>query len=406
MDTTQLAQMVNWLDEQHRRDRTEITKLQQRIEAQTNETQEQARRIQELEGRLTSAQTQLGRFDQLDQALQNVKNELSLMVKAQAEETVRMQRDLERARMTDRESFSRGITEIRKELPRFRVIEEDLAVRKAEDQRLSETLINLRQEVSDMSKEIEERTRGLPYLMEQRDNNNKRIAQMQQENVELFKRVETAGGKLQLLEQKQQKAETQISALPGIVDDMKRGQEQFVESLKLADADRQRQMRDWHGTFDEQQTVVEEHNKRSKEFAAVYEETKRTVASNEKFQQRLQQDQNQVTELQRLTEERQRKEMENFLADNEKRWKKQILEWQFRWDQQDKHNTNVNERFPQVSDLLEHHTELLEFLWRMSEAQSSTQLSAAQAWLSEVQKLANQREEILKKYEEKTFQGS
>ena len=233
MDTTQLAQMVNWLDEQHRRDRTEITKLQQRLEAQTNETQEQARRIQELEGRLTSAQTQLGRFDQMDQALQNVKNELSLMVKAQAEETSRVQRDLERARMTDRESFSRGITEVRKELPRFRVIEEDMAVRKAEDQRLSETLINLRQEVSDMSKEIEERTRGLPYLMEQRDHNNKRIAQIQQENVELFKRVETAGSKLQLLEQKQQKAETQISVLPGIVDDMKRGQEQFVESLKL-----------------------------------------------------------------------------------------------------------------------------------------------------------------------------
>ena len=406
MDNTQLAQMVTWLDEQHRRDRTEITRLQQRLEAQTNETQEQSRRIQELESRLTSAQTQLGRFDQVEQALQNVKNELSLMVKAQAEETSRMQRDLERARMTDRESFSRGITEIRKELPRFRVIEEDLAVRKAEDQRLSETLINLRQEVSDMSKEIEERTRGLPYLMEQRDHNNKRIAQIQQENVELFKRVETAGSKLQLLEQKQQKVETQISVLPGIVDDMKRGQEQFVESLKLADADRQRQMRDWHVTFDEHQTAIDEHSNRFREFAAVYEETKRTVASNEKFQQRLQQDQNQVAELQRLAEERQKKEIESFLADNEKRWKKQILEWQFRWDQQDKFNTRQNERFPLMVDQLDHHAELLEFLWRLSEIQSSVQLASAQNWLSEVQKLANQREEILKKYEEKTFHGS
>ena len=55
MDTTQLAQMVTWLDEQHRRDRTEITRLQQRLEAQTNETQEQARRIQELEVLLATA---------------------------------------------------------------------------------------------------------------------------------------------------------------------------------------------------------------------------------------------------------------------------------------------------------------------------------------------------------------
>ena len=165
-------------------------------------------------------------------------------------------------------------------------------------------------------------------------------------------------------------------------------------------------MRDWHGTFDEQQKAIDEQSNRLKEFAAVFEETKRTVASNEKFQQRLQQDQSQVGELQRLAEERQKKELESFLADNEKRWKKQILEWQFRWDQQDKLNLRVSEQFPLMSDQLDHHDELLQFLWRLTESQSGTQLKAAQTWLSEVQKLASQREDILKKYEEKTFQGS
>ncbi len=406
MDTTQLAQMVTWLDEQHRRDRTEITRLQQRIEAQTNETQEQARRIQELESRLTGTQTQLARFDQIEQALQNLKNEITIMVNAQGGEVTKVQREAERARMTDRESFSRSISEIRKELPRFRAIEEDLAVRKAEDQRMSEMLINLRQELSEIDKDIDERTRGLPYLVEQRDHNNKRIAQLQQENVELFKRVEGMSSKQQMLDHKQQKSESQINALPPIVDDMKRGQEQFVESLKLADADRQRQMRDWHGTFDEQQAAMEEHGNRLKVFTGVYEETKRTLVSVEKFQQRLQQEQNQVSELQRLAEERQKKEMEIFSADNEKRWKKQILEWQFRWDQQDKFNVQVNDRFPQVNDQLEHQDELLQFLWRFVEAHSSAQLSSAQNWLSEVQKLANQRERIIKEYEEKAFQGS
>jgi hypothetical protein len=406
MDTTQLAQMVTWLDEQHRRDRTEITKLQQRIEAQTNETQEQARRIQELEARITSAQTQLGRFEQIEQALQNLKNEVTLMVNAQGEEVTKVQREVERARMTDRESFSRSISEIRKELSRFRAIEEDMAVRKAEDQRMGEMLINLRQELSEVDKSIDERTRGLPYLLEQRDHNNKRIAQLQQENVELFKRVEGMSSKQQMLDHKQQKAETLLNALPSIVDDMKRGQEQFVESLKLADADRQRQMRDWRQTFDEQQAAMEEHSSRLKVFAGVYEETKRTLAGVEKFQQRLQQEQNQVSELQRLAEQHQKKEIETFLADNEKRWKKKILEWQFRWDQQDKLNVLVNDRFPQVADQLDHHDELLQFLWRVAETQSSAQLSSAQNWLSEVQKLANQRERIIKEYEEKAFQAS
>ena len=164
--------------------------------------------------------------------------------------------------------------------------------------------------------------------------------------------------------------------------------------------------RDWKGNFAEQQQTIADHNERFKAFAAVYEEMKRTIANNEKFQLRIQQDQKQVAELQRLAEERQKKEFESYMADNEKRWKKQILEWQFRWDQQDKFNSRVNDRFPQVVDQLDHHDELMQFFWRVFETQSGNQLLSAQNWLSEIQKFADQREEFLKKYEEKTFRGS
>jgi uncharacterized coiled-coil protein SlyX len=62
MDLTQLSQMVAWLDEEHRRDREEIARLDQRLQSMTIENQEQARRIQELEGRLASTQAQLTQF--------------------------------------------------------------------------------------------------------------------------------------------------------------------------------------------------------------------------------------------------------------------------------------------------------------------------------------------------------
>ena len=55
MDIAQLAQMVNWLDEEHRRDRGEIARLQQRLESQSGDIIEQARRIQELEAQLGPA---------------------------------------------------------------------------------------------------------------------------------------------------------------------------------------------------------------------------------------------------------------------------------------------------------------------------------------------------------------
>lgn len=400
MDTTQLAQMVTWLDEQHRRDRAEIAKLQQRLEAQTNELQEQARRIKELEARLTSVQAQLGRFNQLEQALQNLKNEVTLMVNNQAEELNKAQREAERIRMSDREAFARGLAEVRKDLQRLRPIEEELAVRKAEDKRLSEVMTDLRQGLTNLGKDVEERTRTIPYLSEQRAHDNKRIAQLQQENVELFKRLEDAVGKLTLLEQKQQRLESQVQPLPGLIEGMKRNQEQFIDALKLADVDRQRQMKEWAEAFEVHRTLIEGFGRRLQEFAAVFEETQRAAAGLARFQEQIQREQTQVAELQRLAEERQRKELAAFLADHEKRMKKQALEWEYQWDQQNKFNVAIKDEIAPLRIQLAHHEHMLDFFWRYVEAQGNAHLRAAQQWLDEIQKLAGQRQQLLKAYEE------
>ena len=162
----------SWLDEEHRRDRGEVTKLQQRIESLSVELVEQARRIQEMEGRLVSTQSQLVRFTQVDEALQQLKNEVVLMLQKREEQMDADARERERLRGTDRETLSRGLNEVRKELNRFGRIEEELALRRSEDQRLSELVLTLRQSVASLNKEIDERTRSLPYLAEQRVQDN------------------------------------------------------------------------------------------------------------------------------------------------------------------------------------------------------------------------------------------
>ena len=400
MDITQLAQMVTWLDEQHRRDREELTKLQQRVEAQTNTIQEQARRIKTLETQLSAARMQLGRFDQIDEAMQNMRNELTLMVNSQSEELARTRRELEQARMTDRQALSRSITELRKELDRLRPIEEELKIRKAEVRRLSELTIALRHDFTNLNKDIDERTRGLPYLIEQRNHDNRRIAQLQQENIELFKRLDAAANKLQTLEYKFQKLDGTISPIPEAIEDLKRTQAQFIESLKLADADRQRQMAEWQETLQAQFQIIEDQQKRFTEMLALKDEIHRTLVDLEKFRETLQREQEQVAALQRLAEERMKKEMESFLADNEKRWKKQLLEWQYRWDRQDQINAAINDRFPVVQRQIDQAEEILQLLWDVLDEQSRAELRSAQQWLAQIQKSADAREAIFRKYKE------
>lgn len=400
MDNTQLAQMVAWLDEQHRRDREELAKLQQRVEAQTNLLQEQARRIETLETQLSAARAQLGRFDQIDEAMQNMRNELTILVSNQSEEIARTRRELEQARMTDREALTRSITEVRKELDRIRVLEEEQKIRKAEVQRLSELTIALRHDFTNLNKDIDERTRGLPYLMEQRSHDNRRIAQLQQENIELFKRLDAAASKLQALEYKLQKTESAVQPLPERIEELKRTQAQFVESLKLADADRQRQMAEWEETLATHIAMIEEQQKRINEVMTLRDEVRRTLLELEKFRETLVREQEQVAALQRLAEERMKKDMETFQADNEKRWKKQMLDWQYRWEQQDQFNRSVHDQFAATLRQIDRANELLQLLWGVLDDQSQAQLRSAQQWMVQIQKVAENREAIFRKYKE------
>ncbi|MEZ4617490.1 MAG: hypothetical protein R2867_18535 [Caldilineaceae bacterium] len=214
MELAQLAQMVSWLDEEHRRDRAEIARLQQRIEAQSADVIEQARRIQELEARLAATQGHLTKFNQIEQAIQNAKSELGALVDRAEEARSQAARDVERSRLSDRESLSREISEVRRELPRIGRLEEAIDLRAVEDQRLAELIMGVRNQIGGLAKEIEERTRQIPFLAEQRTSDTKRIAQLQQETVELFKRTEAVAGRLPVLEESIRRNSGEFEKIP------------------------------------------------------------------------------------------------------------------------------------------------------------------------------------------------
>ena len=391
MDTTQLAQMVSWLDEEHRRDRGEVAKQQQRIESLNVELVEQARRIQEMEGRLVSTQSQLVRFSQVDEALQQLKNEVVLMLQKREEQMDADARERERLRVTDREALSRGLNEVRKELNRFGRIEEELALRRSEDQRLSELVLTLRQSVASLNKEVDERTRSLPYLAEQRVQDNKRIVQLQQETVDLFKRIEEQVGKTPLLQEKLQKLERTITSIQPIPQDIKREQQQFIEQMHVADVERQREIAKWQDEFSAQRDVITRQRETMLAFAEQLEVSKHAVATIEGFQETIRRETNQVSELQRLAEDRQRKEMETWQAENEKRWKRQILQWEHEAQEQDKINRQLGARFPSFEERQRVHDAQIQRLWRLHETEGLARLAEGQRWLGQLEEALKER---------------
>ena len=378
MDLTQLSQMVAWLDEEHRRDREELAKLDQRLQGMTIENQEQARRIQDLEGRLANTHAQLTRFTQIEQALQQLKNEVVVMLDKLGEARLQSERELERARLNDREAITRSIAEIRKELPRIGHVEEELKSRQAEDLRLGEMLLALRQSVNNVGKDLDERTRTLPYMVEQRAQDNKRLAQIQAESVELLKRTDALSSRTPLVEDKIQRVERELQRILPIPGQIQQEQQAFIEAQKVADVERVRQMAQWADDFNRQRELIDKQALRMRDFAAQYEAAGRAIRTLEEFQVGIVRDQKQVSELQRLSEERQRKEFSGWQAENEQRWKKETLRWDYALQEQAKFNQKIVERFPPIEKAIAWLRRDLEAVWKVQESVGAHHLQAAQ----------------------------
>ncbi len=391
LDTSQLTQLVTWLDEEHRRDKAELTRLQQQIQNQEAELLDQARVIQDLEGRMAGLQAQLLKFAQLETALQQLKSEVVQML-AQADERRQQEaRELERVRAIERDNLGRALNEIRRELQRLPRLDEEMGLRKAEQGRVSESLLNMQQELAALSKEIENKLRTVSFLEDGRQQDGKRIARLQQESLEAMKRLEQHGSRLQMIEDVLQRQERDTGELKELVAQLRTGQREFIEKQLLEADHLRRQMAEWTETLEAQVKKMDQFSVRMQEFGEAFREDRQVVSNIERFQEQMRRDQAQVAELQRLAEERQKRQLEQWQEENEKRWRKELLRWDHQWSEQAKRNQQIADTFAGVERRLTQHQAHLEALWKFLESQITYQTQESRRWLGEMTRLLEER---------------
>ncbi len=328
MDLNQATQMLTWLDEERRQDKVELARLQEQVRSQTVEIAEQAKRIQELEGRLAGTQVHLSRIEKLDDFLQQFKDEIVLLVEKYDQQRRQAEKEGRHLRQMDRENQSQALAEIKKDLSKLNRLEQDLQIRRTEEKRLGEAVLSIEQELAGIAKASEDRTRGMAYLGTQREQDAKRIAELQEETSQLLTRNEAQTRKLELLEDSIRRLESQVAEWQGFQSSLRQEQMRLIETQQLNEQQRQRQMESWAEELNGYRQKMEEYTARMQRFVELYEENKRALEALEKFEQRLKQTQSELMELQHLAEQRQKERMEEWQMENEKRWKRETLSWE------------------------------------------------------------------------------
>jgi DNA repair exonuclease SbcCD ATPase subunit len=348
MDLNQATQMLKWLDEERRQDKAELARLQEQVRSQAVEISEQAKRIQELEGKLAGTQVHLNKIDRFDDFLQQFKDEIVLLVEKYDRQRRQAEKEARRLRQMDRENQSKALAEIKKELPKLGRLEQELQLRRAEDKRLGEAVLNIQQKLADVAKASELPARKITYLETQREQNAKRIIELQEETGQLLTRSEAQARKLELLENSVRRLESQTPDWQGFQSALEQEQKRLIETQQLNEQQRQRQMESWAEELNEHRQKMEGYTARMQRFTELYEENRKALEALEKFEQGLKRTQSELMELQHLAEQRQKEHLEEWQMENEKRWKKETLSWERQWREQARRDEKLEELLKQV----------------------------------------------------------
>jgi hypothetical protein len=151
-------------------------------------------------------------------------------------------------------------------------------------------------------------------------------------------------------------------------------------------------MKKWADLAEGQESRIEEYKELMEKYAEHYQLNKRALASLQDFQERLQREQHQTQELQRLTEERLWAAVQKWQVEYDQRWKKQSIEWQPKITDLLKTNEKLQQHIEQVQKFNKDFEQQLDMIFQIIEADVQARALAASDWQRRFEELASEQD--------------
>ncbi|MFQ3565452.1 MAG: hypothetical protein SNJ59_00495 [Aggregatilineales bacterium] len=365
MDINQAARMIEWLDEERRRDKAMIATLQERLAQQQEHVDALLRRINVLESDQTVLRQQFVPTGRDTEVIDQLRKEMQQLIEGIEAKRLTAEREAERRTELMRESLNRPVRELSEKLNKLERTTTELPAINIEKDRLAGIVAALQQRVEDLFKRFEEPDRRLAFLEEQRRQDARRLSEIDSEIPELRKLIDGIKPKITLLEDLALRNERRIQEVQSGDRDRREQIQQFIDQQTLLMQQRDQQIEDLLRRFGEQDNVMQQNIERFETWAEAYRDMKKIIDDFERIGERLERRINEVAEMQRLSEERFRQEWNDWRADDQKRWKQFTLSNDEVWRLHDKEFERFVSRMAELEAMFPPLQDSINRLWNL-----------------------------------------
>lgn len=344
----QLEKRVEWLDNERRNDKTNLASLQNRLTMIESENLGLRKQIKELEVQLTQQSNQIANMDKYDNRIERLNLDLTKQIREVNERAEANLNEAQKRNKLEFESAKKTIAEIYPLLELFEQFKNELSAFRAEDSRLARLMEELKVRIQEVDRFDEDYRRSLHLLEEGRRQEAKRTTDLQGEVASARKRLEETRGRFDSFSDSFRTFDTRIAELQNNEKDRRENQSQFIERVNLSLVEKDKVFNTWEKRFAEIDQFNANLGSQIETLEKVRLSVTKALENSEDASQRFERRINEITELQRLNDDRYRQEWTNFKSDDVKRWTNYMLA-------QEEQNRETSQQF---ADLLRQLQEL------------------------------------------------
>lgn len=319
MEFEQIVKRLEWLDKQQRENKDSITALSERLTSFETSVNAVSKQIKTLSKQVTEIAPAAKRVEQFEAMLTKQRNDIVKLIEENEKTHARNERDSAKQTQAELGEINKIITQI-KNTVNLAEIKKQFKERADELQRVLNHVSDLKSRVEEAARSNEDVQHALQASEETRKNDLKRVTDIQGELTSLRKRIDENREKAIMQADGIRNIENRFTELLSSEMERKQTQTAFLEQQAVSQIDRDRAWKEWKEKYSAFQKEAESMDAHVQKLDEALRNAKKAqeiyLELNTKLERRI----NEVTEMQRLAEDRLRQEWVSFKTDDQKRW--------------------------------------------------------------------------------------
>lgn len=366
MEFEQITKRLEWLDEEERKNKGNLTDLGQRlssIETSVNALTQQFKTLSQGITELTPAAARINLFDQM---MTKQRTDLSKMIESVEKATIKREQESTKLRHTELEELRKSISAIGRSIDPEDIYKK-IKDHTRETQRLNLAMQDVAANFEGLVAKNNELALAQKAMEEPRRQDAKRLADLQGELASVRKRADDAREKTTVHSDSIRNLENRINELLETEKERAEAQATFLAQQAMAMVERDRGWKDWQEKYEVFKQQADNMEAQVVALDDSIRAAKRAQDAYNDLNQKLERRIAEVSEMQRLAEDRIRQEWVAFKAEEQKRWTSHSLsqEGSMRdlrkdMDKLEQHSTVLDDTIQTIQDQLHQTTDTTE----------------------------------------------